>query len=162
MKRSWSPIALLLLIGLYACVSPTTAPGVKLLPEETSPQFSPTIELPASPTALPVTQAPPDVPPVIAASETPATLPINSANTLIDRIKADLAERLSISPDQVAVVSITTEELPLDNYGCTTTKTTSPVVRPAMVMAKIIILDVQGTIYRYHAKGLNFEYCGSD
>jgi hypothetical protein len=73
---------------------------------------------------------------------------------------AHLAERLSVDPGSIEVVSVVTEDFPAQNLGCPTGTPTGVDV-PAFVIADEITLRVGDALYVYRARGRQLVYCGT-
>lgn len=72
------------------------------------------------------------------------------AQPLVDMAKADLQERLSVSPDEIAVQSVEATEFPDASLGVPEAgKMYAQVITPGY----IIRLIVDGTVYEYHGSG---------
>ena len=86
--------------------------------------------------------------------------------------QADLARRLGVNINEIQVVSIDTQELPIQDLGCQVLTPTpargevlqggspQPVV-PGIVMGQVIRLKAGGKFFEYHAFGIRIIYCGS-
>ena len=107
-----------------------------------------------SPTANPQATAIQGVGTQMNASETPSVF---GPEKLIDLVKADLAQRLSVSPDQISVVVSESVEWSDSSLGCP---------QPDMAYLEVItpgyriLLEVNGQQYEYHfGRDTYFVYC---
>ena len=108
-----------------------------------------------------VTTAPKTTPTTAAAAPAPeGTVPSSVANSdFVGKAKADLATRLNIDPDAIAVVSVQEVDWPDRSIGCP---------QPDMAYAQVvtngsrIILSHNGTAYYYHSAGIGDPfYCAN-
>ena len=111
----------------------------------------------ATPTIIETTSpmpAPPDDMP----RDPPLFDPANpAAQSLIEKAKADLAQRLSISASQINVRGIQNVLWPDDSLGCPQPGMT---YTQALVQGYLIILESQGREFEYHANLKNYIfYC---
>ena len=78
----------------------------------------------------------------------------------VELAKQDLARRLDISADHVAVVAVLRQEFPADAFHCRTTKErVSRDESPAIVSGESILLSAAGRQYEYHASGQTVIFC---
>ena len=83
----------------------------------------------------------------------------SSAIKLPERAAEDLASRLGVQPGDLRIVSVTADEFPAGDLGCPQPGVT-PLPMPAIVTGQVILLEVDGVQYRYHAHGPQLVYCG--
>ncbi len=134
LKISWSKIVILYLsILLTGCSRVTTS----AVPDTVS---TPTL--------------PSGISPVIPTAQTPVTPGLES---LIEKAKADLAQRLSISMDQINVLDAENVMWPDVSIGC---PQTGMVYAQVLTPGYLIRLEYNHQQYEYHAsKSLEVIYC---
>jgi hypothetical protein len=100
-----------------------------------------------SPTSLP-TSVPPSVSPTQGNSQmTPSlTLPADTElQTLIEKAKEDLAQRLGISADDITVATVINQDFPTDVFNCRSSKERIAKEEPPLVVSgQSIILNASG------------------
>ncbi|NOZ28744.1 MAG: hypothetical protein GXP39_11930 [Chloroflexi bacterium] len=109
--------------------------------------------------------APPSLPtptPTPAPSPTPA--PARSAlrlggEALVEQARESLAERLGLSPDQIEFVSVTSDEMALEDLGCPTAEGPRKTSPPALVIGQEIIFRAGGQEYVLHSDGRRLILC---
>ena len=82
-----------------------------------------------------------------------------AATTLLERVRADLANRLGIPIADISLVKITSDEVPAGNLGCPG-EGTPPAAMEAIIVVKVILLRAHEQEYFYHARGLDYAFCG--
>ena len=99
--------------------------------------------------------------PEIAVTVVPTAPILGGASTeIVELAKEDLAHRLGVPVDSVAVVAVVRQEFTTDAFYCQTTK--GRVARnefPALVSGESIVLSAGGRKYEYHARGRTVIYC---
>ena len=128
------------------------------LQTETSPQPAatlPNIDAQTEPaTTLPPQETEKDDAPL-----TQLTLP-SSLESLIEKAKEDLAQRLGVSVDTISVAIVIGQEFSLDAFYCKVTKERiAGVESPAVVSGLSILLSASGRRYEYHASGQTVIFC---
>jgi hypothetical protein len=84
-----------------------------------------------------------------------ATIP-DEAKEMADLVTQDLAERLSLAPDQIEIVAVETVEWPDTSLGCP---------KPGMAYAEVItpgfkfVLQAEGQAYTYHTGATHLVLC---
>lgn len=139
MKRMFVLLTLITVLGVVGCSRPAATPTRPARPE-TLPTVTPTPTMPAltSPLTSPL---PPNRRPMQVEVPTGAEKAVAAA-------VADLAERLGIKADQVAVIAAESVEWRDASLGCP---------QPGMMYAQVItpgyliVLEAGGTQYPYHA-----------
>jgi hypothetical protein len=78
----------------------------------------------------------------------------------VELARADLAQRLGVSPETISVAVVLRQEFSADGFYCRTTK--ARVARdesPAVVAGTVILLDAAGRRYEYHASDEIVLFC---
>ena len=149
----------LVLLVLAACAQPG---GIDALPPlAPSPIGHDRIETPelVHSAETPITGAQPTEP----GEPEPLKLPAGqniSQDALASRARLDLANRLGLSIDQVQVISVLHTEFSAQAFFCQMAK--ERITRdapPEIVEGQLIVLDVAGERYEYHANESNLVFC---
>ena len=105
---------------------------------------------------------------------TPQPAPGDSSTAgLVALAKADLAARLGINSADIQLVSVETQELPLQDLGCLKNIPTTPIgksalggnpepVVPGIVMGQVIRLTANEQIYEFRGFGRRLVLCRSE
>jgi hypothetical protein len=91
-------------------------------------------------------------------SEAKMTSPPGYAST-IEKARLDLAVRLGLELVAIQFIRLSPDEFPADTLGCLGPDVT-PRPIPAMVSGQVIILEVGGVRYSYHARKEQVVFCG--
>lgn len=83
-----------------------------------------------------------------------------AAGNLEALVREDLAERLGLTVDDVAVESVVEAELSSADLGCPPADAATDKTQPAMVMGQELTLVVDGKRYLYHGYAMRVAYCG--
>lgn len=76
--------------------------------------------------------------------------PVDGVNELVEMARADLAQQLDISPDEIQVEDVEAEDFPDASLGVPEPgKSYAQVITPGYV----ILLEAEGETYEYHAAG---------
>lgn len=161
MKNHWIFLAILSALVLAACGSASA-----------TPVDSKSGEVPLLSTLVPVAESPD--PPLasptreLISTEGDATqmnpfLLTPSASgleSLIEKAKEDLAQRLGISVDSVMVVAVIGQEFSTDAFYCRTSKERIAKEEPPLVVSgQSILLRAVGRQYEYHASDQMVVFC---
>lgn len=132
----------------------------------------PTAEVPAtaaaSPTLMPTATEPGttvtvtvSAPAGAEASATPTTAPAAETDRRAVAAVEDLAQRLDVPVEEIAVVSIVGDDFPAGDLGCPAPKEPT---RPSLgfVTGYRISLTASGTTYYYHTHGGQIAFCGTE
>jgi len=110
-------------------------------------------EMPFSPLAPVLTPVP---------TSFPISTPTPEPEGAIARAVADLAQRLKVAPEEIAVSAVFYDTFPAQGLGCPLpdrlSKDTAP-DRPAWVTGQVIQLRVADERYVYHARGTQVVFC---
>jgi hypothetical protein len=71
----------------------------------------------------------------------------------------DLTTRIDVSADEVELISITTEEMPIGDLGCPTAEKTGTAEPGGIVLGKEITLKARGKTYVYRVYRLRVVLC---
>jgi hypothetical protein len=71
----------------------------------------------------------------------------------------DLAKVLKVQASSIHLLRVQSDEFPADNLGCLGPGVT-PVPIPAVVSGTLIVLEVEGKQYVYHARASQVIFCG--
>ncbi len=77
----------------------------------------------------------------------------------IARAREALAERLNLSSDAVEVVSVTREEMPIENLGCGPLEAQGEVTIPGLIVGQEIVLRAGGREYAFRSDGRRLILC---
>jgi hypothetical protein len=99
--------------------------------------------------------------PEVAVTAVPTAPILGGASTeIVELAKEDLAHRLGVPVNSVAVVAVVRQEFTTDAFYCQATK--GRVARdesPALVSGESIVLSAGDCKYEYHARGQTVIYC---
>jgi len=117
-----------------------------------APPAAPTFA-PARPTPLPMEE-----------SAMPTSTPMRRVERLVGdaavaRASAVLAERLGLPRERIEVVSVTSDEMPLEDLGCPAAGEGAGKRSPAMIIGQEIILRVDDQEYVFHTDGRRLILC---
>lgn len=157
----WFPYCVLILVGaLFACSPAPTpvaiVPTATILPVTETPTTTPTratnTPRPTATVSITITGDAPTSTPTGIQPILPSTAPIDA--TEITRLSADLADRLSISPTRVQLVSVELARWDLQSLGCEILTTEDILARGLdsiqVVAGMRYVLLVGDTLYEYH------------
>lgn len=148
MRQAWIPLlaSLLIMAGTAACGAAGNPPTAASAPAST-----PTI------TPSPLSTAPMASPTAVTV---PSPGPGDEPTEAVRIARDDLARRLGVSPDSIAVVAILRQEFPADAFYCRTTKErTSRDEPPATISGESILLSAADRRYEYHASDQTVIFC---
>lgn len=94
----------------------------------------------------------------------PTQTPLDTSSPLeraIAQAQQDLAQRLGLSAEQIALVGATSDEFPAANLGCPQEGGTPPAPMPALVSGWRITLRAGERVYEYRARGSELVFCGA-
>ncbi len=139
---------LLAALSLLAACSPTLSPS-----ENTSPLGTPTAGEP-EPTSTPVLAEEPTATPGVPTAQSTG-IPEEAAEA-VGLARQDLAQRLGIAAETIAVTAVRAVDWPDTSLGCPEPgKMYAQVITPGYE----IILEADGEAYAYHSGGPNVIYC---
>jgi hypothetical protein len=157
MKVYWSTIAFVgcLILLLTAC-NP-----IAIQPDDTMP--SPAATLPVVEIqARSITSLPTKEPEQVSTQMTQPTTPLFSSGSesLIEKAKQDLAQRLEVSVDSITVVAVIGQEFSTNAFYCRTTKERiAKEESPQVISGQSILLSASGRRYEYHASDQTVFFC---
>ena len=166
-KLLWLTMWALLWAGIAGCAQnpsrqnavPSTAPTE---PAQRAGKQSPVpMQAPAAITVLPVENSPIDLTPSPVTTEPGLKERVVQAQKeMVESARKDLAQKLGISVEDVAVLSVIGQEYSLDAFYCRTTKGRIARDEPALVISgETILLQAGGRRYEYHANDPLVIYC---
>ena len=167
MKWIWLAMWVLLWAGMAGCTqvpSRQNAVPSAALTEPAQPAGKQTpvpMQAPAAITVLPVENSPIDLTPSPVTTEPGLKERVVQAQKeMVESARKDLAQKLGISVEDVAVLSVIGQEYSLDAFYCRTTKGRIARDEPALVISgETILLQAGGRRYEYHANDPLVIYC---
>jgi hypothetical protein len=108
---------------------------------------------------VPQSTLPAEGEPNMSIAQRTALLPSKMTQPLEQAVN-DLTSRLQISADEVELISITTQEMPISDLGCPSAAPVQGTAQPdGIVLGKEIILKAGGQTYVYHVQRLRVVLC---
>lgn len=149
------------MVGIFVVSGCQTLPAA--IPGEAGITASPLPQVTLTP---PSATAPAETLTSTALPAEPTETGVSQGQQSLDKLVADLAvedlaQRLGIPASEIQVVSVITQELPVQNLGCPQKLPTGGPDVQGEVMGKVIRLQAGDTIYEYRARGRDLVYCKS-
>ena len=85
--------------------------------------------------------------------------PLRTRGTEAQQAVRDLAARLAVSIDDIEIVSVTTEEMPIGDLGCPSTADKGTPQPPGLVFGKEVVLRHKGQRFVYRVHGMRVVLC---
>lgn len=158
MRYPTVPLIILLASLLVGCAVNQGKPVRTPSAETPSTSVQPTSLKPTE--VLSITQMEASFTPSLKLAATPTPVPGGAGyDAIVQAAIDDLARRLGVGSQTIALVSISGDEFPAGDLGCPSPKET-PRPIPAFVTGQVIVLEVQGEQYIYHARKGQVAFCG--
>jgi hypothetical protein len=98
--------------------------------------------------------------PLVLPSASPLSTPRPELARPVQRAIDDLARRLKLTPAQIQLETVSSDEFPAGDLGCPQPDQPSRAL-PAIISGQRVLLLAQGTRYEYRTAGSDVVYCGA-